>query len=726
MTSTLLTEFSAAFQIAVAVAAIWQIRRSGKRLAWGLIATGFLVLASERVWTLIMNQWMMPPQAPCPHQMVREQLMLAVSALLFAGVWLIGGLFRKAQENEEEAVRTSKRIQDILDRLPIGVFTFDQNMIVTSCNPLLAKIIGVPSARLLGLDLSTLPNGRLVSLLRDTLAGNGREATDVYRSALSGRNLFGMIVTLPELDQSGAVTGGLGFVVDLTKVRMAEEEARRLASLVERSPEAICVTDADGKITYVNRAACELTGSTREELLQNTLKELLSDHTGPATYEEMWNRLQSGGTWRGTFAHRRKDGTIYEVDSLITPIGGSPNGDITGFVAFDRDITEQRQLEERVRQIEKMETVGQLAGGIAHDFNNALTAILSTVELLQSTGDRVGLEDSLKVIHDAGEHAAQLTRRLLAFSRRQLIQPVDLDLNQAISRDLPMIRRLIGENISIELIEGDRLATVHADPGQLSQVLMNLCANARDAMPNGGTITIETKNMAINGEFVAAHPWATPGQYVLLTVADTGRGMDEATLKKIFEPFFTTKTKGGGTGLGLASVYGIVTQHDGLIHAYSEPGLGTSFKIYLPAVDRRAIEVSAMIEGPVVGGNEAILLVEDDRDVREALAATLGAMGYTVTPAEDGAAALRALESLAGGVDLVISDLVMPVMGGIELATEVARRDPGLRFLLLSGYAEDLIFDEASRGMRLEFLQKPFGLDTLLRTIRKILDSPTP
>lgn len=720
MSSTLLTEISAAFQIAAAVAAVWQIRRSGKRLAWGLIAAGFLVLAGERVWTLITRHWI-TPHAAFLHT-VREPLMLAVSALLFAGVWLIGGLFRETQESEEAALRSTRRIQAILDRLPIGVFTFDRELTLTFCNPLLEKIVGVPSASIIGLDLATLPDDRLVSILQDTLAGESREATGIYRSTLSGREIFATIVTLPEPGSSG----GLGFVVDLTKARSAEEEARRLASLVERSPEAIYIAGVDGKLMYVNHAACDLTGYTREELLQRTLKDLFTSDTGPAAFEGMWKSLQSGRTWTGTFIHSKKDGTSYEVDSLITPIGDPVDGGITGYAAFDRDITERRRLEHRVRQIEKMETVGQLAGGIAHDFNNALTAILSTVELLQASGDRASLDRSLRVIHDAGDHAAQLTRQLLAFSRKQLIQPVDLDLNQTIRRDLPILRRLIGENISIDFIEGRRLATVHADPGQLSQVLMNLCANARDAMPNGGTITIETQNVLVNGEFVAAHPWAVPGRYVMLTVADTGCGMDEATLNRVFEPFFTTKSKERGTGLGLASVYGIVKQHNGLIHAYSEPGLGTSFKLYLPAVDRRAVEISNGIEGPVVGGHEVLLLAEDDRDVRDALATTLGAMGYTVTAAEDGAAALRAFESLAGGVDLVISDLVMPVMGGLELAAKIAERSPGQPFLLLSGYTEEAAFDEAPRDMRLQFLSKPFGLDTLLRTIRKMLDAPAP
>ncbi len=720
----MLTELSAIFQIAAALAAFWQIKRSGKRLAWGLIAAALLVLAGERFRTLVWGH--VVTQETQQIHTEREFLMLVVSVLLFFGVWLIGGLFEQARDDAAEATRNKDRIQAILDSLPVGAFSFDRDLRVTSCNPTMGDIIGVPADEILGMDLSTIGDERVIRIFRETLAGKKQEGTGEYRSVLSGRKLFGMIVTIPDRDPAGVVIGGLGFVVNLTEIRQAEEEVRRLANVVDRSSEAICMLDADWNIRFANASASRLSGYAEGELVGRPTQSLQTEE-GLEAYREMVETVTSGSSWMGKLTLRRKDGSYIEVESLVFSLRDQNQGEESiEFVAFNRDLTDRVELERRVQQMEKMETVGQLAGGIAHDFNNVLTAILTTVELLQQRGDEVDLDHSLKVIHDAGEHAAQLTRQLLAFSRKQHIRPVDLDLNRAISRDLPMIRRLIGENISIEFVEGGGLATVHTDPGQLSQVLINLCANARDAMPQGGTITIETKNVVLNGEFVASHPWAKPGQYVLLTVSDTGHGMDEATLKRVFEPFFTTKPEGRGTGLGLASVYGIIKQHDGLIHAYSEPEQGTSYKIYLPAVERRAMEFPAETEAPAVGGDETLLLVEDDEGVREALASTLRTMGYRVTTAEDGVAGLAALETLADDVHLVISDTVMPRMGGVELAQAVAERHPNLPFLLLSGYAKDAVFKNKPRPDHLEFLQKPFGVDTLLRTLRQILGPTTP
>jgi len=376
-----------------------------------------------------------------------------------------------------------------------------------------------------------------------------------------------------------------------------------------------------------------------------------------------------------------------------------------------------------MRQMEKMESVGQLAGGIAHDFNNVLTSIIATVDLLQLNKDRIDLDRSLNMIRNASTHAAKLTRQLLAFSRRQHLQPMDLDVNAVIEANLEMLRRLIGENIAIDVLPGRPVGTVHADPGQMAQVLMNLCANARDAMPAGGVITIETGNVVINGEFIVSHPWAAPGRYVMLSVSDTGKGMDEATLERVFEPFFTTKGPGRGTGLGLASVYGIVKQHEGLIHAYSEPGRGTTFKIYLPIVERCAAEIVEIHDGPLRGGSETLLLVEDDGDVREALAAGLAAQGYTLLTAEDGEVARSLLEERDWLIDLVISDTVMPRMGGMELLRAVVKRAPSLPFLLLSGYSEETALEGDALPTHVEFLQKPFGIDLLLRTIRRMLDA---
>ncbi|NOZ93644.1 MAG: PAS domain S-box protein, partial [Acidobacteria bacterium] len=686
MSTTALTELSAIFQIAAALAALWQIRRSGKRLAWGLIATALLVLAGERLWMLL--SWLGKGPQARELRTEHELLMLIVSVLLFAGVWLIGGLFQLAREDAARAKESELRLRSILDNAPVGVFTFDTDLTVTGCNPRLAGILGIECEQLVGFDLNTLPDRRIVEALRETLEGQRREGTGPFRSTLSGRELFGMLVTIPQLGADGRVAGGIGFVVDLSQLQKVEAEARRLALLVERSPEAIFTTDHDGVITYANPAMCRLTGFSRTELVGARRNVLYGQDELSETHREMWAAVRSGHTWEGTLKKRRKDGTAFQVESLVFPLLGK-DGERLGFATFSRDITERRRLEERMRQMEKMETVGQLAGGIAHDFNNALTAIVTTVDMLRLHRAGVDLERSLNVIGDACEHAANLTRQLLAFSRNQVLQPVDLDLNAIVEANLDMLQRLIGEHIVIDYLPAQHLGTVHADPGQLTQVLMNLCANARDAMPKGGTITIETGSVVVNDEFVASHPWTAPGTFVLLTVSDTGEGMDEVTLKRVFEPFFTTKAPGSGTGLGLASVFGIVKQHEGFIHAYSEPGHGTTFQIYLPVVERRATEIVETPTGPLRGGSETILLVEDDPGVRAALAAGLANQGYHVLTAEDGEVALKVLEENGWNVDLLLSDTIMPRMGGMELLRAVAQRAPGIPCILLSGYARD-------------------------------------
>ncbi len=722
MNVTTLTELSAVFQVAAALAALWQIKRSGKRLAWGLIATAFLVLAGERLWMLAW--WSGKSPQVRELRTGHELLMFVVSVLLFAGVWLIGGLFQLAREDAARAKDSELRLRSILDNAPVGVFTFDTELLVTGCNPRLAEILGIDCEQLVGFDLNTLPDRRIPKALRDTLEGRRREGTGPFRPLLSGRELFGMLVTVPQRDQNGRISGGIGFAVDLSHVREVEEEARRLALLVERSPEAIFTTDLDGVITYVNPAMCRLTGFSRSELIGAKRKVLYGEAELSAIHREMWAAIRSGRTWEGKLTKRRKDGTAFQVESLVFPLLGK-DGERLGFVTFSRDITERQRLEERMRQMEKMETVGQLAGGIAHDFNNALTAIVTTVELLRLHPAGVDLDRSLNVIGDACEHAANLTRQLLAFSRNQVLQPADLDLNTIVESNLDMLQRLIGEHIVIDFLPAQHLGTVHADPGQLAQVLMNLCANARDAMPEGGTITIETGTVVVNDEFIASHPWTTPGSFVLLTVSDTGEGMDEATLKRVFEPFFTTKAPGRGTGLGLASVYGIIKQHGGFIHAYSEPGHGTTFKIYLPVVERRATEIVETRMGPVRGGSETILLVEDDPGVLTALAAGLANQGYHVLTAEDGEDALRVLDENDWHVDLVLSDTIMPRMGGLELLRAVAERAPGIPCILLSGYARDAAVEGGVLPPRVLFLQKPFGLDALLRALRRALDVPT-
>ena len=383
---------------------------------------------------------------------------------------------------------------------------------------------------------------------------------------------------------------------------------------------------------------------------------------------------------------------------------------------------ERKSLEEQLHQAQKMESIGQLAGGVAHDFNNILQAIVGYADLLL---DRLPERDKTRefaenIVHSA-ERASSLTRQLLAFSRRQVLEMEDLDLNEVVDGLFKMLKRMIGEDIEVEIPQGRRLGIVHADRGQMEQVLLNLCVNARDAMPEGGALTIETENVAMDSKYCEAHAWASPGRYVLLSVTDTGCGMDAETQAHIFEPFFTTKEMGKGTGLGLATVYGIVRQHQGMIQVYSEVGKGTTFKVYLPSLERAASPVETKAVTRSEGGTETILVAEDDETLRKLAVRIFEGAGYTVLPAVNGSEALDVFNTHAAGIDLVLLDVVMPKMGGKAVYDVLRQQHPGLRFLFSSGYSTSAIHTDFALKAGIDLIQKPYAPDALLRKVREVL-----
>ncbi len=415
-----------------------------------------------------------------------------------------------------------------------------------------------------------------------------------------------------------------------------------------------------------------------------------------------------------------------EVSTTAARIAGRPC-----LIATMRDITERRQadaerakLEDQLRQARKMEAVGQLAGGIAHDFNNILQAISGHAELaLQRVGDDSPAAERLGQIGGAAERAAALVSQLLAFSRRQIMKPEPLDPNEVIATLLKMLGSLIGEHIRLDFVPGHGLGTIHADRGMVEQVLMNLCVNARDAMPDGGTLTIETEDVVLDESHAETHPGARPGRYALLTVTDSGCGMDAETLERAFEPFFTTKEVGSGTGLGLATVYGIVHQHGGLIYAYSEKGVGTSFRVYLPSAEQVAAPARRRDEQSVAGGRETILIAEDDEAVRNLAAEVLTDAGYSVLTADDGAQALALLQDRGQAVDLMLLDVVMPHLGGRAVMEHAARLGLSIPTLFSSGYSADSVHTGFVLHEGLTLVRKPYRPADLLRRVRQTLDA---
>jgi two-component system, cell cycle sensor histidine kinase and response regulator CckA len=502
-------------------------------------------------------------------------------------------------------------------------------------------------------------------------------------------------------------------------LRTSEEQYR---ALFENTPYPMWVFDLDThKLLAVNGAAIAHYGYRREEFLALRIEDLRPPEDIPELERHLATRpagYRTTGPWR----HRKKDGTIIQVETSGHEIPFA--GRRAEFVVID-DVTERRRLEEQFRQAQKMEAVGRLAAGVAHDFNNLLTAILGTTDLMiedvpADHPNREGLLD----IRGAAERAAVLTRQLLTFSRQQVVSPRVLRLNELITDLVKLLRRLLGEDVTIATALTPDCGPVKADPGQLEQVIVNLSVNARDAMPNGGRLMLETKNVDLDGDYPTERVTIPAGRYVMLAVTDTGTGMDAKTKARIFEPFFTTKPVGKGTGLGLATVYGVVQQSGGYIWLYTEPGHGTSFKIYLPRVD--AVETETAAEASLAGvldGSETVLVAEDEEAVRQIIEKALDAHGYRVLSARDGAEALERASVYAGQIDLLVTDVVMPDMNGRELSRRLVETRPNLRTLYLSGYTDDAILHRGVLQQGVAFLQKPFSLRMLARKVREVIEA---
>ena len=499
------------------------------------------------------------------------------------------------------------------------------------------------------------------------------------------------------------------------------DSERKYRLLFETNPEPMFVYDFTTlRILAVNDAAVARYGYSEREFLERTLRDIRSPDDQDRLDEELNNRPDEGAVRTGV-RHRAKDGKIFEVDLVARPLEFAGR---RARLVLAHDVTAQRHLEHQLRQSQKMEAVGQLAGGIAHDFNNLLTAILGSTQLLlhnMPPGDP-RREDAEEIKH-AGLRAAELTRQLLAFSRRQVLAPKVLDLNAVVANMDRMLRRLLGDDVELVTSLEPTAGAVNADPGQLEQVLLNLAVNARDAMPTGGRLSIETARLTLHEEHVERRHRLPPGDYACLVVADTGVGMDEATQAHLFEPFFTTKEVGKGTGLGLATVYGIVKQSGGYIWVYSEPGRGTTIKVYLPRVPGAADAPSpAPPPKEVRGGHETVLLVEDAAPVRALARRSLEACGYRVLDAPDGPAALKLSAQHGDSIDLLVTDVVMPGMSGRELAERLARERPRTKVLYTSGYTDDAMVRQGVLTAGVAFLQKPFVPDSLARKVREVLD----
>jgi PAS domain S-box-containing protein len=520
--------------------------------------------------------------------------------------------------------------------------------------------------------------------------------------------------------------------IDITEQRRANDLIRLQSAALESAANGIMIVERSGAITWVNKAFTELTGYEREELIGRRPNIFKSGKHSDEFYADLWKTVLEGKLWRGEIINRRKDGSLYYEELIITPVLGE-DGAPSHFVAIKQDITERRVMQQRLFDAQKMETIGRLAGGIAHDFNNLLQAITGFSHLLlEQMGPDNPYRDDVQEIDRAARRAADLTRQLLAFGRKQMIETRIVDLNTVVKNTQKMLVRLIGEDIQLDLQLEPNLDPVRVDPGQIEQVLVNLAVNARDAMPGGGRLTIATRSIVLLKEDDLFADEQRHGRFVVLDVTDTGVGMPPEVRERIFEPFFTTKGPGRGTGLGLSVVYGIVRQHEGMIHVYSEPGHGTNFRIYLPVGDESATASAAerlpasKAEGPPRGRNERILLVEDEQGVRDFAINALRQYGYQPIATENAAEAARVFEELNGQVDMLFTDVVLPDQTGLDLAAALRARRPDLRLLLTSGYMDEKSRWPVIRERGYPFLQKPYPLNALLTIVRRVLDAPAP
>lgn len=516
---------------------------------------------------------------------------------------------------------------------------------------------------------------------------------------------------------------------DVTEQMKFEIENNRLVSAIEQLGEVVVIMDTNRIIQYINPVFESITGFKTEDAVGRLLPMAASQDA--EFYRNFWSTLESGKQWRGRLQNRKKDGSLYIEDATVSPVFDR-SGVIVNYVSITRDITniiklqeEKEKLQGQYLQAQKMESVGRLAGGVAHDFNNMLSVILGYTQLsLDQLEPDQQLHSYLQEIQQAANRSANLTRQLLAFARRQTIAPIALNLNQTIQDMLSMLQRIIGENIVLSWVPGTELWPVKVDPSQIDQMLANLAVNARDAIAKHGRIIIETQNIAFTADNKSANYDCIIGEYVMLALSDDGIGMPQEVKDHLFEPFFTTKERGKGTGLGLATVYGIVKQNGGFINVYSEVGQGTTFKMYFPrfAGADTAAATAAKTE-KTKGGTETILLVEDEPSVLALANTILERLGYTVIAANTPEKALNLIETYPGEIQLLLVDVVMPQMTGRELADRISEKFPKLKKLYMSGYTADAIAHHGVLDAGVFFIQKPFSSGALAAKIREVLES---
>jgi len=638
------------------------------------------------------------------------------------------------RKQAEEAIRESeKKYRKILENIEEGYYETDTKGNFTFFNDSLCKILGYTRDELMGMnnrDFLTPEIAKNVYKIFNEIYRTGKPARIVAHELIrkDGSKINVEISASLIRDPKGKPVGFRGFIWDVTEAKKIEAELIQtknfLQNIFDSSIDGITTTDLHGNIIYMSPRVKDILGYDQKELIGKKAYSLYSD--GKRDAEAIMKALTEEGELRNhEMKFVRKDGRLVPIN-LSASFLKDEKGETIGTLGIYSDITEEKKLDAQLQQAQKMEAIGTLAGGVAHDFNNILTSIIGNAELMLMTLSKDDyLREGIGEIKLAGERAAALTRQLLAFSRKQIIQPKILDLNTLLSGIEKMLVRLIGENIEILMVLEPALEEVEIDPSQMEQVIINLAVNARDAMPNGGKLTIQTANTYLDENYFSGQNIfeGQPGSYVMVALSDTGSGMEKETQEHIFEPFFSTKEKGKGTGLGLSTVYGIVKQNNGFIWLYSEPGEGSTFKIYLPSA-KRVVKTEEKVQTPVkdLGGSETVLVVEDNDSILNFAQKVLRQYGYRVLTAKNGEDALRIGKEYEEPIDLLLTDVVMPTMSGKETAEGLQPLYPQMKVIYMSGYTDDAIVHLGVLEPGLNFLQKPFSTEALAVKVREVLD----
>ena len=663
-------------------------------------------------------------------------------------------LVRKLRDelrSKRKQCESDQYYQSIVQSVPDIIYRLDQNGKISFINNAITSY-GYEVEELIGKDILEIiyPDDREKAFyfVKERRTGDRRNGTMEVRLLTKDQNIKPVEIKTSAVYESKCFVlesegiykdnkvntmnfmGTQGIAREITEQRNSERKVHRLALIVEQVSDSIVITDMNGHIEYVNHAFEKTTGYNAKEVLGQKISIVRSGQQQNGVYKDLWETISTGKVWEGRLINKTKQGDLIHEESVIFPVKDQ-NGSIINYAAVQRNVTNEKSLEQQLSQAQKMEAIGQLAGGIAHDFNNYLTVINGYAELLLTKFDKSNpFLSYVNDIHKSGAQAQNLTRQLLAFSRRQMITPKIISINQTINNIDKMLRRLISENIELVTILTETEQTVKADPGQIEQILVNLIINARDAIyekkdiQGNNRITITTSVVNLDDKYILTHAGSKSGVHVCISVSDTGIGLNKNEVTKVFEPFYTTKHESRGTGLGLSTVYGIVKQNGGSIYVYSEPGLGATFKIYWPVIQGLlSFEPINNLNQSSIRGSERVLLVEDDESVRNFTLTALENLGYNVICASNGIQALRIIKLDNENIDLVITDSVMPKMGGTKLMDNIAKIKPAIKVLFISGYTNNEIAERGELIDGINFLQKPFSVTGLGQKIRQILDN---